>query len=128
LLLFPSFRPEEREFRNIVPPAQGLVATFVLVEDNLVRGSEERAMDFEKVGRARLKMRLPRHRKQISDANFLAFTDLLEAYGLAAIKRDELREQPTPDRSILAEYEDLCQTLEEDVIKMLACVSPRMIR
>ncbi|NRP21654.1 hypothetical protein LPJGGPFB_04913 [Ensifer adhaerens] len=85
-------------------------------------------MDFEKVGRARLKMRLPRHREQISDAYFLAFTDLLEAYGLAAIKRDELREQATPDRSILAEYEDLCQTLEEDVIKMLACVSPRMIR
>ncbi|NRP21595.1 hypothetical protein LPJGGPFB_04854 [Ensifer adhaerens] len=85
-------------------------------------------MDFEKVGRARLMMRLPNHRKQISDANFLAITDLLEAYGLAVIKRDELREQPISDPSILAEYEDLCQKLEDDVIKTIACVSPRMVR
>lgn len=85
-------------------------------------------MDFEKVGRARMMMRLPRHRKQISDANFLAITDLLEAYGLAAIKRDELREQLTPDPTIMAEYEDLCQKLEDDIIRMLANVVPRSRR
>lgn len=85
-------------------------------------------MDFEKVGRSRMMMRLPRHRKQISDANFLAINDLLEAYGLAAIKRDELREQLTTDPTLMEEYEDLCQKLEDDIIKMLASVSPRMVR
>ncbi|MCY1249403.1 hypothetical protein D9M72_629320 [compost metagenome] len=85
-------------------------------------------MDFEKVGRSRMMMRLPRHRKQISDANFLAINALLGAYGQAAVKRDELREQLTPDPTIMAEYEDLCQKLEDDIIRILASVSPRMVR
>lgn len=85
-------------------------------------------MDFEKVGRTRMMMRLPRHRKQISGANFLAINDLLEAYGQAAIKRDELREQRTTDPTLMEEYEDLCQKLEDDIIRMLASVSPRMVR
>ncbi|SDN96153.1 hypothetical protein [Ensifer sp. YR511] len=85
-------------------------------------------MDFEKVGRGRMMMRLPRHRKQISDANFRAINDLLEAYDLAAVKRDELREQLTPDPVIIKEHEVLCQKLEDDIIKMLASVSPRMVR
>ncbi|WP_457584943.1 hypothetical protein [Ensifer canadensis] len=85
-------------------------------------------MDFEKVGRARMMMRLPRHRKQISDANFLAINNLLEAYGVAAVKRDELREQLTPNPTLMEEYEDLCQKLEDDVVRMLASVSPRIVR
>ncbi|KQW67196.1 hypothetical protein ASD03_09905 [Ensifer sp. Root127] len=85
-------------------------------------------MNFEKVGRTRMMMRLPRHRKQISDANFLAINDLLEAYGVAAMKRDELREQLMLDPTVREEYEDLCQKLEDDIIKMLAGVSPRMVR
>lgn len=85
-------------------------------------------MDFEKVGRARMMMRLPRHRKQISDANFPAISDLLNAYGAAAMKRDSLREQLTPGTSVMEEYEDLCQKLEDDIVRMLASVSPRMVR
>lgn len=85
-------------------------------------------MDFEKIGRARMMMRLPRHRKQISDANFLAINDLLEAYCLAAMKRDELREQLMPEPASVDEYDELCQKLEDDLIRMLASVSPRMVR
>ncbi|OCP35982.1 hypothetical protein [Ensifer sp. LC163] len=85
-------------------------------------------MDFEKVGRSRMMMRLPRHRKQISDAHFLAINDLLKAYGRAAMKRDQLREQLMPVPKTMQEYEDLCQKLEDDIIKMLASVSPRMVR
>ncbi|KQW60565.1 MULTISPECIES: hypothetical protein [unclassified Ensifer] len=85
-------------------------------------------MDFEKIGRGRMMMRLPRHRRQISDANFLAMTHLLEAYGEAAMKRDKLREQLTPEHTMLEEYETLCQTLEDDIIKVLASVSPRIVR
>jgi len=73
-------------------------------------------------------MRLPRHRKQIADANFLAITDLLEAYGKAAMARDELREQAGPAPALLKEYEDLCRKLEDDILRMLSAVSPRMIR
>lgn len=84
-------------------------------------------MDFEKVGRARMMMRLPKHRKQISDANFLAITDLLKAYGAAAMKRDSLREQLTPGAAV-NDYEDRCQKLEDAIVQMLASVSPRMVR
>ncbi|WP_077967260.1 hypothetical protein [Ensifer adhaerens] len=85
-------------------------------------------MDFQKAGRARIMMRFPQHRGQISCANFLAMTDLLEAYGIAAIKRDELRGKAFSSSELLAEYEDLCQRLEDDVLAMLSNVSPRMIR
>lgn len=85
-------------------------------------------MDFERVGRARIMMRLPRHRRQISDANFRAITDLLEAYGIAAMKRDELRGKGACDQNLVEEYEDLCQKLEDDVLSMLANVSPRIFR
>ncbi|MGF6178884.1 hypothetical protein [Ensifer sp. 4252] len=85
-------------------------------------------MDFEKVGRTRMMMRLPRHRKQISEANFLAINHLLEAYGEAAMKRDELREQRAPEPTMLDEYETLCQKLEDVIITMLASVSPRIVR
>ncbi|WP_156585459.1 MULTISPECIES: nodulation protein [unclassified Ensifer] len=73
-------------------------------------------------------MRLPAHRKQISDANFAALNELMEAYGMAVLSRDELREQRTSDPKMLKEFEDLCQELEDDIVKMLAGVSPRMVR
>lgn len=85
-------------------------------------------MDFEKVGRARMMMRLPAHRKKISDANFEAINELMEAYGVAVLNRDELREQRTPDPETLEEYEVLCQQLEDDIVRMLASVSPRTVR
>lgn len=69
-------------------------------------------------------MHMPRHRKQIADANFLAMTDLLEAYGKAATARDELREQAAPDLARLKEYEDLCRKLEDDILIMLAAAAP----
>ncbi len=97
-------------------------------ENLLSRQTDELEMDFEKVGRSRLIMRLPRHRRQIADANFLAFTLLLERYGEAAMKRDELRGQLTAEPSMIEEYEALCQKLEDDAIKMLANVGPRIVR
>jgi len=81
-------------------------------------------VDLEKSGRARMMTHLPRHRKQIADANFLAMTDLLEAYGKAAMTRDELREQAAPDLARLKQYEDLCRKLEDDILIMLGTASP----
>lgn len=73
-------------------------------------------------------MRFPQRRGQISCAHSLAMTDLLEAHGIAAIKRDELRGKAFSNPELLAEYEDLCQRLEDDVLAMLSNVSPRTIR
>lgn len=81
-------------------------------------------MDFEQIGRARLMMRLPQHRDLISTGSFLAFTDLLEAYGLACIKRDEARSQRNDDR-LLEDYEQQCRTLEDGARSMLANISKR---
>ncbi|OKP75693.1 hypothetical protein BTE77_18965 [Ensifer adhaerens] len=85
-------------------------------------------MEWEKAGRARMMLRFPRHRKQIADANFLAISDLLEAYGRTAIARDELRKQEVSDPARLKEYETLCQKLEHDLLRMLAAAIPRTSR
>ena len=85
-------------------------------------------MDFEKVGRSRLILRLSRYRRQIADAHFLAFTLLLARYGETAMKRDELRAQLTVDPKMIEERETLCRKLEDDAIKMLASVNPLMVR
>lgn len=58
---------------------------------------ETEAMDCQKVGRARIMMRLPSHRRQLSDVNFLAIIDLLEACGMAAIKRDSRQREGAPE-------------------------------
>ncbi|KSV61273.1 hypothetical protein N182_38045 [Sinorhizobium sp. GL2] len=76
-------------------------------------------MEWEKAGRARMMMLFPRYRKQIADANFLAISDLLEAYGRSAYTRDELRERAFSDRARVEEYESLCRKLEDDLIRML---------
>lgn len=80
--------------------------------DGLLRSIREQMMDFQNVGRARLMIRWPQHSKQISDANFPAFNDLMEAYGIAVLSRDEVRGQRKPDPKMLEDYETLCQQLE----------------
>ena len=85
-------------------------------------------MDWEKAGRARMMMRLPRHRKQIADASFLAISELLDAYGRSVVTRDELRMQAFSDPARVKEYEARCQKLEDDVLIMLAAASPRTSR
>lgn len=85
-------------------------------------------MDWEKTGRTRMMMRLPRHRQQIAETNFLAMTDILEAYGKAAVTLDELRKQAFPDPDRVKEYEALARKLEGDVVRILAAASPGTTR
>lgn len=84
-------------------------------------------MDFEKIGRARLMVRLPRHRKQLAELKFLALNSLIEAYGIAVITRDELREHATSGEPLIAEYEDSCQAIEDKVLRLLTNISPRFV-
>lgn len=84
-------------------------------------------MDFEKIGRARLMMRLPRHRKQISELRFLALNSLMAAYGVAVITRDELREHAMSDEPLTVVYESNCQAIEDKVVMLLTNISPRFV-
>lgn len=63
-------------------------------------------MDFERIGRARLMMRLPHHRKKLAYGNFLALTNLIESYGAA----------------LIAKQERDCQAIEEKVERLLSCL------
>ncbi|WP_429133577.1 hypothetical protein [Ensifer sp. 4252] len=55
----------------------------------------------------------------MSDANFLAINDLMKAYGIGVLNREEVQEQRKPDPELLEEYETLCQKLEDDILKCL---------
>jgi hypothetical protein len=85
-------------------------------------------MDFEKIGRARLMMRLPRHRKQISELRFLALNSLMAAYGVAVITRDELREHAMSDEPLTVAYESNCQAIEDKEVMLLTNISPRFVK
>ncbi|MCY1239413.1 hypothetical protein D9M72_522060 [compost metagenome] len=84
-------------------------------------------MDFEKIGRARLMMRLPRHRQQLAELRFLSLSTLLEACGIAVITRDELREHAISGEPLTARYENDCQAIEDKVVSLLTNVSPRFV-
>ncbi|MEI2302516.1 hypothetical protein [Ensifer sp. MJa1] len=84
-------------------------------------------MNFEKIGRARLMMRLPRHRKQLSELRFLALSTLIEAYGMAVVTRDELSGHAMSDEPLAAEYADKCKAIEDKVAMLLTNISPRFV-
>ncbi|WP_312366950.1 hypothetical protein [Ensifer sp.] len=82
-------------------------------------------MDYEKIGRARMMVRLPSHRIPFAEQKTTALRDLFENYGRALVKRDELRAQSGP-LGLIAHYEELCQLLEDKAVKLIS--RPRLIR
>ena len=84
-------------------------------------------MDYEKIGRTRMMVRLPRHRAQLAKLNFSALTDLLADYGEAVVKRDELRATNSP-QATLDEYDEMCQALEDVAVKLIEGARPRILR
>ncbi len=72
-------------------------------------------------------IRLPRHRKQLSELRFLALSTLIEAYGLAVVTRNELSEHAMSDEPLKAEYIDKCQAIEDEVVTLLTNISPRFV-
>lgn len=98
------------------------------MKDNNGPGSKRRPpLDFEKIGRARLMIRLPRHRKQLSELRFLALSTLIEAYGMAVVTRDESSEHAMSDERLTAEHANKCQAIEDKVVMLLTNVSPRFV-
>ncbi|NRP21568.1 hypothetical protein LPJGGPFB_04827 [Ensifer adhaerens] len=84
-------------------------------------------MDYEKIGRARMMVRLPKHRLQLAELRTAAICELLENYGLALTKRDDLRVQGGPPH-LIAQYEELCQALEDNAVKLIGRATPRLVR
>ncbi len=85
-------------------------------------------MDFEKIGRARVMVRLPRYRKQLSDLDFLALSSLLEAYGVAVTSFESLQDHEKSEHALVAEYARQCQAIEEKIAMLLNSRSSRIIR
>ncbi|MGT2443068.1 hypothetical protein ACU4I5_10820 [Ensifer adhaerens] len=65
-------------------------------------------MDFERIGRARLMVRLPHHRKKLAERDFLALTSLIESYGVAVVDKQERD----------------CQAIEVKVDRLLSPLRP----
>ncbi|MNL35399.1 hypothetical protein D3C87_1574320 [compost metagenome] len=84
-------------------------------------------MDYERIGRARMMVRLPNHRRQLAQLKIALLCDLLENYGLAVVKRDELRARRVR-RDLVAEYDELCQGIEDDAIQLIELLEPRLVR
>ena len=78
---------------KIMSSLQSLCVIFMLLPIGLWRTLAFRrclkaeTMDFEKIGRTRLMVRLPRHRQQLAKLRLLSLSTLLEACGIAVITR-----------------------------------------
>lgn len=84
-------------------------------------------MDYERIGRARMMVRLPNHRRQLANLKLALLCDLLENYGRAVVKRDELRARRIR-RDLITQYDELCQGMEDDAIQLIECVGPRLVQ
>ncbi|WP_147294614.1 hypothetical protein [Ensifer sp. M14] len=85
-------------------------------------------MDLERIGRAHMMLRLPRQRMELAQSQSPAFCDPLERYGVAVIRRDELRDCENTEAGLLAECEHHCLAIEEQVLALIATTSPRLVR
>ncbi|NRP21546.1 hypothetical protein LPJGGPFB_04805 [Ensifer adhaerens] len=83
-------------------------------------------MNYEKIGRALVMVRLPRYRLQLAEFRSAELCDLLENYGLALVRRDELRSQNGSD-DMVVEYEELCESLEDYAIRLISRATPRLV-
>lgn len=72
-------------------------------------------------------VRLPKHRLSLAEIRTEALCELLEHYGLALVRRDELRAQGK-SLDLIAEYEELCLSMEDEAVKLIARASPRLVR
>ncbi|WKL39025.1 hypothetical protein Q1M64_05140 (plasmid) [Sinorhizobium meliloti] len=67
-----------------------------------------------RAGRARLRLALPRYRDKLPSAHRLAFQSLCRVYEV-----DELRKEVPCREELLAEFEDLCRSIEAAAVAML---------
>ncbi|MDP9634548.1 UNVERIFIED_ORG: hypothetical protein J2W85_006635 [Ensifer adhaerens] len=76
-------------------------------------------MNLERIGRSRLKMRLPALRALIDAQQSRAFRALCEEYALAAMARHELTDAVRHDAVDLDGLDNVCAEIETDVDLLL---------
>ncbi|MBP1872347.1 hypothetical protein J2Z19_002059 [Ensifer adhaerens] len=85
-------------------------------------------MDLEKIGRSRLKMRLPTLRALIDAQQSPVFRALSEEYAVAWIARDQLSVAHRYDPGDLYDLEVICAEIERDVDRLLGTSNVRQRR
>ncbi|MFK0276216.1 hypothetical protein ACIQUG_21235 [Ensifer sp. NPDC090286] len=83
-------------------------------------------MGLVQLGRARLAMALPQHRKQLRDAKSQRLYDLFEEYARAASKLDELQRETPRREMLIARYQQTCLDLQSDTILLLSILDERL--
>lgn len=84
-------------------------------------------MDLERIGRSRLKMRLPALRAMIDAQQGLVFSALSEEYAVAWIARDQLSVARRYDPADLYDLEVICAEIESEVDRLLRTPNVRQI-
>ncbi|WP_234819530.1 MULTISPECIES: hypothetical protein [Sinorhizobium] len=65
-------------------------------------------------------MALPQHRKQLLSIKSAELDDLFEAYALAAAALERLSMQTPKQPELVAEYRQICVSLQTEVLRLLA--------
>ncbi len=72
-------------------------------------------------------VRLPNHRRQLAHLKLALLRELLENYGLAVVKRDELRARRVR-RDLISQYDELCKGMEDDAVQLIECLGLRLVQ
>lgn len=81
-------------------------------------------MNKEKIGRARLKLRLPDYRHVLTDLKSPSLSEIFVAYAEASMQLDALRASEHPDPLMIEEYERVCQQIENSIEPYLRMFRP----
>ncbi|OMQ42088.1 hypothetical protein BKP54_25460 [Ensifer sp. 1H6] len=85
-------------------------------------------MSLLKLGRARLGMALPRHRRWLLAIKDERLDDLFECYALASTTLDKLLREVPRREALIDEYEEVCRDLQVDVVELLALLEERHLQ
>jgi hypothetical protein len=81
-------------------------------------------MKLEKIGKARLKLRLPSYRHVLSELKSPTLTETCIAYAEASMRLDALRNSGSPDLHLIERYERICGELENNIEPYLRMFRP----
>jgi len=79
------------------------------------------------LGRARLALALPRHRKQLREARDHRLYGLFEEYARASSMLTALQRELPPREGLIASYEQTCLDLQADVLGLLGKLNQQML-
>jgi hypothetical protein len=82
-------------------------------------------MSLLKLGRARLGMVLPRHRRSLLTTKDQRLDDLFECYALASTMLDTLQRELPRRQVLIEEYEEICRELQVEVVELLPLLEKR---